>query len=153
MGSTTRSDADRAASIRLLDTLNKAHRALGKRVRSALEDADVSPREFAVLDLLAANGPIPLGEIGDAVLLTSGSTTYVVDQLESRGLPERRSCPSDQRVTYGAITDNGRGLLDRIAPGYCSAVRDSMASLTCDEKKACAEMLERLAEPDDANSR
>ena len=137
-------EQDRAAALKLWIVLNRAQSAIGKHARRHLECAKISPREFAVLELLHAKGPRPLGEIGDGVLLTSGSTTYVIDRLAERGLIERRQCKEDQRITFAALTADGQQLIERILPDHLDAIRKAMGALSCDEKKECTELLKRL---------
>lgn len=149
----SRVEADRAAALKLWIILNRAQNAIGRHARANLDDSGVTPREFAVLELLYSKGPRPLGEIGDGVLLTSGSTTYVIDRLQERGLLERRACAEDQRVTFAALTTEGRALVDRILPGHLEAIRGAMHALSHDEKKACAEMLKRLGKGAEGHDR
>ena len=54
--------------------------------------------DFAVLEALLHNGPLPVNESGKEVLLTSGSITVAVDRLETKGLVERRASGADRRV-------------------------------------------------------
>lgn len=45
-------------------------------------------------------------------VLSKVSITAIVDDLENRGLVERRRCKDDRRVIFISITDKGRGVLD-----------------------------------------
>ena len=45
-----------------------------------------------MLELLYHKGRTPLQRIGQQILLTSGSITYTVDKLESKGLLRRVPC-------------------------------------------------------------
>jgi MarR family transcriptional regulator, 2-MHQ and catechol-resistance regulon repressor len=82
-------DDDTAAALRLWVILNRAHRAIGERVRRDIEAHGLHPTEFAVLEVLHHKGPLTLGEVGERVLLTSGSMTHVADKLERRDLIAR----------------------------------------------------------------
>jgi len=45
-------------------------------------------------------------------VLSKVSITTIVDDLESRGLIERRRSKADRRQIFISITDEGRGVLD-----------------------------------------
>src|SRR5574339_115304 len=70
-----------------------------------------------------------VGEVGSRILLTSGSTTYVVDKLEQRGLVRRRPCESDRRALYVELTAEGEALIATIFPDHAKAVETAMAEI------------------------
>ena len=88
-----------------------------------MERHELMGSEFAVLEALYHKGDLPIGELGDRVLLTSGSMTYVIDKLARRGLLTRRRCAQDQRVRYAAISAAGRRLMASIFPDHAEAIR------------------------------
>ncbi len=100
--------------------------------------------EFGVLEALYHKGPLTQGQIGERILLTSGSITAVVDKLEERGLVERRPCAEDRRVVYADLTDEGRELIARVFPEHAEALRIAMEGLTTEEKRIAAVLLVRL---------
>ena len=51
-------------------------------------------------------------------MLASGSITYVVDKLEGRGYITRVSSPTDRRVTFAEITDEGNSFMDELFPRH-----------------------------------
>ncbi len=70
---------------------------------------DMSLSAFEVLLHLAraTERRLRMSELAEGVLLTPSGITRVVDRLVRAGLVSRRSCESDLRVTYAAITDDG----------------------------------------------
>lgn len=136
--------ADTAAALRLFVVLSRAFRALSEHVRQDVERHGLGQSEFSVLEILYSKGRLPLGEVASGVLLTSGSTTYVIDKLEQRGLLTRIACPSDRRVTWAELTDEGRGLMARVFPEHAAALRAAMEGLTTEEKRIAAALLKRL---------
>ncbi len=137
-------DDDLAASLKLWVVLTRAQKALAAHSRRDIERHDMGVSEFAVLELLFHRGPLTTGQVGDRVLLTSGSTTYVVDKLVSRGLVGRSVCAEDQRITYLELTDAGRALIREVFPEHAEAVRRATRALTLEEKRACVALLKRL---------
>lgn len=124
-----------------------ASRALGgieDRLRRQVETHGLSLTEFGVLEALLHKGPLPIGEIGSTVLLTSGSMTYVIDKLERRGLLQRRRSEEDRRVQFADLTPEGRSLIEVVFPEHAGLIRDLTNVLTLEEKQETAAKLTRL---------
>ncbi|MNW54936.1 HTH-type transcriptional regulator MhqR [compost metagenome] len=83
-------------------------------------------------------------QIGEKILVTSGSITYNIDKLEKRGLLKRVPCSEDRRVTYAEITDAGRELFDDIFPRHVSSIHSLMGSLNQEEKSQAIQLLKKL---------
>jgi MarR family transcriptional regulator, 2-MHQ and catechol-resistance regulon repressor len=137
-------DQETASALKLWVILNRAHRAISERARRSVERNQLSLSEFGVLEVLYSKGPLLVGDLGAKILLTSGSTTYVVDKLEERKLVARRPCPSDRRALYVDLTDQGRELIGQIFPEHAEALRHAMEGLTSEEKQIAGTMLKRL---------
>ncbi len=131
-------------ALKLWVVLNRAARAIGDRTRKDIERHDLSLSEFGVLEVLHAKGPLMVGEVGSRILLTSGSTTYVIDKLVERGLVARRPCPTDRRVLYVELTASGKELIAGIFPEHAEVVRQTMAGLTPEEQRIATALLKRL---------
>lgn len=66
-------DDEQAASLKLFVVLSKAYRAVMDRAVKDMKQYGISPSEFMVLEVLYTKGKIPLQQIGEKVLITSGS--------------------------------------------------------------------------------
>lgn len=135
---------DRDLSLKLWVVLARAYRAMAARARRDVERHGLAPSEFAALEALYHKGDLPVGNVSERVLLTSGSMTHVVDKLERRGLLARRRCAEDQRITYLSITSAGRALMASIFPAHAEAIRQATAGLGPDDKRALIVLLKRL---------
>lgn len=133
-----------SVALKLWVVMNRALRSVEDSLRRQVEAHGLSLTEFAVLEVLFTKGPLPVGEIGDRVLRTSGSMTYVVDKLAGRGLIERRACPTDRRVIHVALTDAGRALIERVFPEHAALIGSLMQGLTTQEQEAATDILKRL---------
>jgi MarR family 2-MHQ and catechol resistance regulon transcriptional repressor len=132
------------AALKLWSVLTRTQNAVARCVRTAVEPHGISPTEFAVLEVLYTGGPLPIGEVGARVLLTSGSMTYVADKLVERGLLARRPCGEDQRVIYAGLTDAGRTLMDEVYPRYAGVVARAFGDLDESDQRAATELLRRI---------
>jgi MarR family 2-MHQ and catechol resistance regulon transcriptional repressor len=137
-------DEDTAAALKLWVVLNRAYRAVAEHVRREVDRQGLRPTEFAVLEALYHKGPLTLGQIGESVLVTSGSVTPVADKLEQRSLIQRRISSEDRRVCYAELTVAGRELMGAIFPDHAEVIRGAMEGLTVEEKRIATALLRRL---------
>ncbi|KLV25783.1 MarR family transcriptional regulator [Niallia circulans] len=131
-------------SLKLYIVLSRAYRAINENVNKAITANGLNPTEFAVLELLYHKGDQPLQQIGGKILLASGSITYVVDKLEEKGYLVRVACPTDRRVTFAQITNNGKELIENIFPNHEQRIHEIMSELTTEEKDTAIELIKRL---------
>lgn len=142
---TTKTYGERAdAALKLLVVLSRAHRAVLEHTKRDQERHGLGATEFAVLEALYHKGPLLVGEVGSRILLTSGSTTYVIDKLEQRGLVRRRPCEADRRALYVELTPEGEALIARIFPEHAQAVERAMTGLSLEDQRTVTELLRRL---------
>jgi DNA-binding MarR family transcriptional regulator len=84
--------------------------------------AGVNRTDFRCLDILGTRGPMTAGELADAVRLTTGAITGVLDRLEGAGLVRRVRDTGDRRRVIVEVTEE----LDRLgAPVYGPLVADA----------------------------
>ncbi|MGG1834124.1 MarR family transcriptional regulator [Cytobacillus firmus] len=131
-------------SLKLFIVLSRAYRAINENVNKRIQTYGVNPTEFAVLELLYHKGDQPLQQIGGKILLASGSITYVVDKLEQKGLLKRVACPTDRRVTFAQITDEGKAFIENFFPDHEKHIHSLMNELTSEEKAAAIGLLKKL---------
>jgi MarR family transcriptional regulator for hemolysin len=105
-----------APSVDLSMLLNQAGYALTSRLSAALEEVGVSVRVYCVL-AKAAEGEYTQGQLAELAWMDKTTMVVTLDEMEARGLAERRHSPGDRRVRVIAITAEGRQVLgeaDRI---------------------------------------
>ncbi|SEB53899.1 MarR family transcriptional regulator [Paenibacillus sp. GP183] len=137
-------ELEQTASLKLFVVLSKAYKTIMDRAIKDMKQQGMSPSEFTVLEVLYSKGKFPLQQIGDKILVTSGSVTYNIDKLEKKGLLKRVPCEEDRRVIYAEITEAGTELFDRIFPNHAKLVNTVMSGLSLNEKQQAAELLKKL---------
>ncbi|SCF09503.1 DNA-binding transcriptional regulator, MarR family [Micromonospora coriariae] len=80
---------------------------LRRQARESLAPWDVTPSQSRALGVLARHGELRPGAIAEHLRIAPRSATEVVDDLQARGLVERRPDPADRRATLVALTDEG----------------------------------------------
>lgn len=131
-------------SLKLYIVLSRANKAINEVTNQFFQQHGLNPTEFAVLELLYHKGRQPLQQIGNKILLASGSITYVIDKLEKRGYLNRVSCPSDRRVTFAEITQSGAEFMKKLFPEHEENLHELLSILTPEEKDTAIELLKKL---------
>lgn len=106
------------SALKALTVMLRASQTIEELLRKDMQRFNINLTEFAVLELLYHKGDQPIQRIGEKILITSGSITYVVDKLQQKGYIERVACPTDRRVTFTSLTENGRAFFEGIFPEH-----------------------------------
>jgi DNA-binding MarR family transcriptional regulator len=69
--------------------------------------------EGLVLLLFSRRGVLPLGKMGQRLMIHPTSVTNIVNRLEEQGLVRRVPHPTDGRTTLAELTEDGRRLAQR----------------------------------------
>jgi len=108
-------DPHREAWIAIAQT----HAAVTGRLQEALTAAELPPLPwFEVLATLdrAPEQRLKMGELAEALVITRGGLTKLVDRLIKAGLLERTFCETDRRVSYATLLPSGTQLLEEMRP-------------------------------------
>ena len=137
-----------ALAGRLGYLMKHAHQRLADLTGSALAPFGISGRECAVL--IAIDDRVPLSQQEVARRLGVDRTTMValIDDLENKGLVERRQDPDDRRKNVVVLTDAGRTTLRQATAATRKAERRFLGSLSDDESAALKKALQAIAFPD-----
>jgi MarR family 2-MHQ and catechol resistance regulon transcriptional repressor len=131
-------------ALKLWVVLNRAVRSIETHLREQVERHGLSFTEFAVLEVLLHKGPLPIGDIGERVLRTSGSMTYVINKLEKRNLLHRMACASDRRITYAELTKAGKSLIRNVFAEHEALLTELTGGLDDEELVEATGLLKRL---------
>ncbi len=128
--------------------LARAHAAITGRMQEALTAAGLPPLPwFEVLASISAapEQRMKMGDLAEALVITRGGLTKLVDRLIKAGLLERTFCETDRRVSYATLLPAGTELLEEMQP-VVSAELDLAFSANLSEGEAdvLRETLERL---------
>jgi DNA-binding MarR family transcriptional regulator len=110
-------------------------------------DHGITSRDYEVLLYLAqeSDQQLAMSALAERTMLTRSGITRLVDGLVTAGLIERAACPSDARVSYAKLTDDGYA---KLREAGCSHVRSIhrlfLEHFSPDEVSQLAELLSRL---------
>ncbi len=105
---------DGVPAMHAVTSLMRAQQIILGRLDALLKPHGLTFARYEALVLLtfSSRGSLPLGKMGERLQVHPTSVTSIVRRLESDGLVERRSSPSDGRAVLAAITDRGRSLVE-----------------------------------------
>lgn len=132
-------------AMRLYISLTRTYKKLLVMDLRNIESYGLNPTEFGVLEFLFNKGIHPLQQIGNHTLITSGTTTYVIDKLEKKGLIVRKPCEKDRRIIYAEITEAGRQKMSEILPGHYQAIANALEGLNFEEKEQAITLLKKIS--------
>lgn len=130
-----------AAALRLWVIMSRAQAAVAGHAAADVARHGLTLAEFGILEALYHRGPMLLGEVQKRILVSSGGITFLVDRLTAKGLVERRSCETDRRARYAALTPKGTALVAEIFPAHAEVVRHAMAAISPEEQERLADLL------------
>jgi DNA-binding MarR family transcriptional regulator len=116
-----------------------------RQFAAALAPLGVEPRHAGMLTRLAASEGKTQQAIGVLIGVTPTQMVFLVDDLEERGLVERRRNPADRR-SYGLyLTGAGRDMLTEVQ-AVAAAHQDQLgSSLSAGERERLTALLRKLA--------
>jgi DNA-binding MarR family transcriptional regulator len=120
-----------------------------ERSMKAYEQTGLHPYHHGILTVLGERSLDTQGAIADALGYDRGQLVGLLDELEERGLVERRRDPNDRRRHIVRITPDGEKTLQRLR-ALSKQIEDEFLSPLDDEERANLHaLLYRLAEKHD----
>src|SRR5262249_30181695 len=113
------------------DSLSRTYAAVSLRLQEALAQNDHPPLPwFEVLDAVACapEERMRMGELAEALVMTRGGLTKLVDRLVKAGLLERTFCETDRRVSYATLLPAGAELLAEMRPVIAEELKAAFAA-------------------------
>jgi len=128
--------------------LTRTHAAIVGRLQEALAAADFPPLPWYEVLATVAEAPeqrLKMGELAEALVITRGGLTKLVDRLVKAGLLERTFCETDRRVSYATLTPAGAELLAGMRPVVVEELRTAFAAkLSVAQANDLREALDRV---------
>lgn len=125
-----------------ITSVMRAQQLVLSAVERALKPFGLTFASYEALTLLSftRRGSLPLGKMGERLMVHPTSITNTIDRLEQRGLVRRVPDPNDRRRMLGEITPQGR----RAAAAATEVLNDiefGLASLSDDQAVTLSRVL------------
>jgi DNA-binding MarR family transcriptional regulator len=114
--------------------------------KERLAPIGVDPQLVMVLRLVTADEGRSQQAIGAALHIAPSRMVALIDDLEGRGLVERRANPDDRRTRSVHVTPAGRKLLDRLMEVSRRHEDELTRGLTAEERGQLVELLNRIVD-------
>ena len=112
---------------------------------SALEPIGVQPQHFALLRILDMSSGISQQSLGGELSIPPNRMVGLIDEVEERGLVERRRSPEDRRVNALYLTAKGKRTLAKAQAIASDWEQRLCAGLSPSERDQLLALLQQLA--------
>jgi DNA-binding MarR family transcriptional regulator len=116
-----------------------------RRFHQVLAPLGIEPRHFLLLRFVAREEGRSQQALGEMLQIPPSRMVALVDQLEQRGLLERRANPNDRRARALHVTAEGRRLMGRAMQVAVEHETGLGASLSAEERGRLVALLQKLA--------
>jgi DNA-binding MarR family transcriptional regulator len=134
-------ELSRRAGFLLVQLGTHAHRRFAERLAAL----DLHPRHFGMLSHLAASEGQSQQALSIALGIHRSAVVALVDDLEHRGLAERRRDPLDRRAYTLYLTPRGRDMLADLERMAQEHEAELLAALDASERSQLISLLQRVA--------
>jgi len=117
-----------------------------RRFAERMEEIDLQPPLFRVLNLIDAAEGRSQQAIGEAIQVPPSRMVALVDELERRGLVERRPDPGDRRIRALFLTRKGRETLSRGREIAKAHERELTRGMAAADRERLVELLQQMVD-------
>jgi DNA-binding MarR family transcriptional regulator len=107
-----------------------------------LEPLGFAPYHAGIFRILAQNPGVSQQDLANTLSMHASRLVGVLDELQQRGLVERRPSERDRRLYALHLTSDGEGALRRIGEAAREHHQALMTGLSADQQKQLTELLE-----------
>ena len=130
------------------DCLRRAAAAQRVAMERALAPLEITPAQFAALEIVADTGGVSSAEVARIERLTPPTMSVIVGNLERKGALVRRPHPTNARIQCLEATERGRDLLHNGRARLEALRKQVAAAIPGDARVAIRAWLLRVAEID-----
>ncbi len=140
--------AARSAHGEAWGALTRTQAAVSQRLQEALTESGFPPLPWYEVLGTVAEAPdarMRMGDLAEALVITRGGLTKLVDRLVKAGLLERTFCETDRRVSYATLLPAGTDLLAEMRPVVVAELEVAFAAkLSVKEANDLRDTLDRV---------
>ena len=118
---------------------------IAHKFADTLEPLGLRPPHFGVMTLIESHPGCAQKDLVTRSLIDPSSMVAVIDELEQRGLAERRAHPSDRRKRAVHLTSRGHDTLQRARAAAIQTAEEIFAPLDEEERETLRRLLRKLA--------
>ena len=115
------------------------------RGRDTHRGGQIGHAQFELLGELRERGPIPAGELAEAVGASAATVSGMLDHLCTAGLVERTRSTSDRRLVVVKLTPSGRRKVDARKAEWKARWEEALDGVDEEELRVATRVLERIS--------
>ncbi len=124
--------------------VTRLHHAMRVDFTLALRPIGLEPPHVGILTALRATGPVSQSELARLFAVSGAHMVQLVDELEERGLVERRRLPTDRRAQVLHLLPGAEQRLAEALPLADAVIDRTLAALTPSQSTRLLRLLRRL---------
>ncbi len=134
--------ATRDAGVVAWLRLARVYSAIDRRTAQFLRQFDLTTAQFDVIAQVGAREGLTQQELADALLVTKGNVTQLLDRMEERGLIERRAASGRRNALY--LTEVGWALNRQAVPAQEAMIASLFEPLDVEDRIRLGALLRRI---------
>jgi DNA-binding MarR family transcriptional regulator len=119
-------------------------REAARRQESILTKGNISVSNIVVIDILKEKGSCSMRQISEALNLTMGAATGIIDKMTAAGLVKRERQKDDRRVVKVSLRPGGHKVHEKINKFRGDVTADLFSALTEREKREYLRILKKM---------
>jgi DNA-binding MarR family transcriptional regulator len=139
----TRGTTTRDPGVLAWMRLARVYTAIDRRTAQFLRQFELTTAQFDVIAQVGAREGLTQQELAQALLVTKGNVTQLLDRLEERGLIERRTAPG-RRGKAIHLTETGRALNRQAVPAQEAMIATLFEPLEREDRIRLGGLLRRI---------
>lgn len=112
--------------------------------KAFLSKFDLTISRFYILTHVYDNPGINYIDLSELLLCTKGNTTRIVGAMQSEGLLIRRRNPGDRRSYHLYLTEQGKGLFEKVHTEYLRYINGLMSNFNQDNLNTYAKISNQI---------
>ncbi len=104
----------------------------------------LTSEQFGLLAAIKSRGPLRPSDLAKLLERTPNSMSMLIDRMVKAGLVRRTRDRKDRRVVTVSMTEKGRTAVEPAIPAGWELIHELLLSLSDDEKRDLADMLEKV---------
>jgi DNA-binding MarR family transcriptional regulator len=126
--------------------ITRVHFRMSRDFQAALEPLGIEPPHFGVLAALGVTGPVSQADTARTIGVSSPRVVTLADDLEERGLVERRRAPQDRRTQLLHLSPAAEDVLAKAKVLAGEAAGARLAPLSADDARRLVTLLVRFVD-------
>jgi DNA-binding MarR family transcriptional regulator len=123
------------SSVRVWLRLLSCTMAIEKEVQRRFAETGMTLPRFDVLAALDRHGEMNMGALSQALLVSNGNVTQLVQKLVRDGLVEMRKPPADRRSSIVRMTAEGKKQFARLAEAHSDWIDEMLGDLNYTQRE------------------